>query len=90
VLLFVLPQTRPQLDTAGNENRGSNSRVASSDFVRKNKHRYVSGTLVFVVIFIRLHTHLRRTNFTYICLSLIHYIRVVTVCIIYLISDIFV
>ena len=90
MLLFVLPQTRPQIDTAGNEIRGSNSRVASSYLVCKNKHRCVSGTPVLVVIFIRLHIHLRRTNFTYVCLSLIHYNRVVTVCIIYLTSDIFV
>jgi len=64
VLSFILPQTRPQLETVGNEIRGSNSRVASSDLVSKNKHRYFSRTVVFVVIFIRLHLDLRRTNFT--------------------------
>ena len=90
MLLFVQPQTRPQLETVGNEIRGTNSRVASSDLVCKNKHRYVSGTVVFVVTFIRLHIGLSRTNFTYICLRLIHYNRVVKVCIIYLASDIFV
>ena len=90
MLLFVLPQTRPQLGTVGNEIRGSNSRVVSSDLVCKNKHRYVSGTFVCVVTFIRLHIDPRRTNFTHICLSLIHYNRVVTFCIIYLTSDVFV
>ena len=49
MLFFVLPLTRPQLETVGNEIRGSNSRVFSSDLVCKNKDRYVSGNLVFVV-----------------------------------------